>query len=83
MTDREEIILDTMLEALAPAASPLTEAWLHGLVTTKLGTPIAVAEFSAVMQLAQQRSLATGLAGLRGKTRWSLTETGRHYIANK
>lgn len=83
MTEREELILTNALEILGGADKPLAEAMIHALVQNNLGVAITVNELQAVLQLANVRGLATGLPGATGKMRWSLSDAGRHYLANK
>jgi hypothetical protein len=83
MTTKEEIILDTILRFLGKQSEPQSEPMIHGATEIGLGAIITVNELQAVLQLANQKHLAIGLPGGNGKLRWSVSDTGRHYLANK
>ena len=81
MTEREEIIFTTLLGVLADAATPQSEPTLHMFLQTRLGVKVTLAEFAAARDKLDADKLATGLPGTLGKTRWSITDAGRHLRA--
>jgi hypothetical protein len=83
MNTRQEIILDTLLKFLADQSEPQSEPMVHVTAEISLGSIITVDELQAVFRLANQRHLAIGLPGGNGKVRWSISDSGRHYLANK
>ena len=81
MTDREEIVFRTVLGVLADAATPQSEPTLHMFAQTRLGAKITVAEIDVALEQLRSQQAVTGLPGALGRTRWSITDAGRHLRA--
>lgn len=82
MTEREEIIYREVLTQLAQRTAPTGEPMLQALVQSRLDTTCTVAELGQALAAAERLGQVNGLPGATGKIKWSITDTGRHYLIN-
>lgn len=81
MTERQEILLKTLLDVLATADAPLTEIVMQMFVQTRLGVKVTVSEFKEILDHCDREHFACGLPGEQARVRWSITDKGRHFRA--
>lgn len=81
MNERQTILLQAVLRVLAHAAAPSPEPMIQALVQVQLGAATTVAELAETMSYCDREQLATGLPGALGRLRWSITDKGRHLLA--
>lgn len=82
MTEREEILYREVLQQLAQRTAPTGEPMLQALVQSRLDTTCTVAELTQALGTAERLGQVSGLPGATGKLKWSITDTGRHYLIN-
>lgn len=82
MTEREELVSRAVLETLRGSDKPLGEPLLQALVQNRLGIAISVAELGETLRWAERHLFATGLPGANDRMKWSLSDKGRHHLAN-
>lgn len=83
MNEREELIFNAQLDVLAGQDVPAAEGLIQALAQARLGVCITVAENLQALRSAEEKGFVTGLPGANGRTKWSLTDAGRHYRANR
>ena len=83
MNTRQELLFDAVLKFLADCSDPQSEPMIQAAVQTALVTTITVNELDALLQFANHHHLAIGLPGGNGKLRWSISDRGRHFLANR
>ena len=80
MTEREIILRNVLLAALADQASPRTEAFFHARVHAALGTKFSAAEVSTAFQQMEKARHVTGLPNSVEQMEWRITSEGRHHL---
>lgn len=81
MTNREEIILHSVLAVLKETEAAMAEGMIQAGVQSRLGASITLAELDAALKVCDEQRLATGLPGKFGKRRWMITDTGAHTLS--
>lgn len=80
MTEREIMLRNALLTALAEQAKPRTEAFLHAKVQAALGAQFSVDEVGLALAGLQRRQFATALPNADEVMEWRITSEGRHQL---
>ena len=83
MTEREIILQTALLEYMVEQARPRREALLHVGVQTGLGATFTATEIGAALMGLAKKQRASGLPDGDSELKWSITDAGRHYLANR
>jgi hypothetical protein len=81
MSEITELLVRCILEVLAEVDKPSTESMLQMHVETRLGQHFTVSQILEAIQFADKEGYVTGLPGQFNRIRWSITDAGRHFIA--
>ena len=80
MTEREIILRNALLTALAAQSNPRTEAFLHAKIHAALGTKFSAGEITACFERMQGMKFVTGLPNADEVMEWRITSEGRHHL---
>lgn len=83
MTERQALLLQALLTDLGEQSAPRREAFLHARVQASLGVAYTATEITEALRSAERSGRVRGLPNADEQIEWSITSTGRHYLASK